>query len=955
MDSKENNLPSYQELKRERDALLERVARLEGCVAELCERLERYEPQVTSVTRQDSTMPKLSLDEKVALFRSLFRGREDVFAKRWQSRDGSKSGYQPVCSNEWNPQLCDKRKYKCAECPNRQFAPLTDADVYRHLEGKSPDCRDVIGLYVIHEDNTCFFLCADFDDKNCEHGYKGDVKAFVGVCKDWGVPCYVERSRSGNGAHVWMFFESSIRANKARRLGNAILTEAMSRDGCLSFKSYDRFFPNQDSLPEGGFGNLVALPLQGRARKQGNSIFVDGDFEPYPDQWAFLQRIEKLTEDNVETLLQSYAISPTFGNLASTSENKPWELPVPPVIDQSDFGEKLEIVKASRLYLPMHGLSAKVVNHLKRIASFRNPEFFSKQAMRLSTYNVPRIISCAEIVDDYLALPRGCEDAVIDFLKEKSVNYELVDKTNQGTTISVTFNGRLYDSQQEAVHMLCQYSDGVLSATTAFGKTVTAIGLIAQLKVNTLILVHTKTLLDQWKQKFEEFLIINHEQEVQPSKRGRKKKWSPIGTFSSSGNSLHGIIDIALLQSCVSDGEVKPFVKDYGMVIVDECHHVTAVSFERVLKGVTASRVYGLTATPIRKDGLQPIIFMQCGAIRYTSDSNEQMASQSFTRLMVPRFTLYRNIGANNDSYATVIQQLAEDEHRNRLIVEDVRKALAEKRSPIVLTNLTAHVATIAEMLTPHCNNVITLIGAESAKEKRLKMERLQGVADDEPLVIVATGKYVGEGFDCPRLDTLFLALPVSWKGIVAQYAGRLHRDYEGKSEVRIYDYIDINVPLCEAMYRRRLKGYASVGYSLKPQGLFADVKDETSLIYDGQSFLSHFLRSLAQVKRSVVIACPRVKPGRNSQIMARFLDLVTQGIKIAVVTREPNEHTERLQMHGAQIILKEDFTLNCAIFDRSFVWYGNVQLLGYHSPNDNIITLHNPELATTILNMLHS
>lgn len=949
-----NNAPSYQALKRERDTLLERVAGLEARVAELRERLKRYEPQVTEATLQNPATPTLSLDEKVTLFRSLFRGREDVYARRWQSRDGSKSGYQPVCANEWNPQLCEKRKYRCAECPNRQFAPLTDADVYRHLEGKSPDCRDVIGLYVIQEDNTCHFLCADFDDKNCEHGYKGDVNAFVGVCKDWDVPCYVERSRSGNGAHVWMFFDAPIRADKVRRLGNAILTEAMNRDVCLSFKSYDRFFPNQDSLPEGGFGNLVALPLQGRARKQGNSVFVNDGFEPYSDQWAFLQRIEKLTENNVDNLLQDHANSHPFGNLATTSENKPWELPVPPVIDQSDFSEKLEIVKANRLYIPMHGLSAKVVNHLKRIASFRNPEFFSKQAMRLSTYNVPRIISCAEIVDDYLALPRGCEEAVISFLKEKRVNYELVDKTHHGNPISATFNGSLYDSQQEAVTALSQHPDGVLSATTAFGKTVTAIGLIAQLKVNTLILVNNKSLLDQWKQKLEEFLLINHEQEEQPPKRGRKKKWSPIGTLSSAGNSLHGIIDIALLQSCASDGEVKPFVKDYGMVIVDECHHVTAVSFERVLKEVTASRVYGLTATPIRKDGLQPIIFMQCGAIRYTSDSNEQMAKQNFTRLLVPRFTPYRNIGEENDSYTIVIQQLAEDEHRNYLIIEDVRKALAEKRSPIILTNLTAHVATLAEMLKPYCNNVITLVGVESTKEKRLKMERLQGISDDEPLVIVATGKYVGEGFDCPRLDTLFLALPVSWKGIVAQYAGRLHRDYDGKSEVRIYDYIDINVPLCETMYRRRLKGYATVGYTLKPQGLFAEVKDETSLIYDGQSFLTHFLRGLAQVKRGIVIACPKVKPGRNSTIMARLLDLATQGVKIALVTREANEHTEYLQMHGVQIIIKEDLTLNCAILDHSIVWYGNVQILGYHSSNDNIITLPNPELATTMLNILH-
>ena len=947
-----NNAPSYQELKRERDALMERVTKLEGTVAELRERLERYEPQPPHTT-QPAAMPQLSLDEKVALFRSLFRGREDVFAKRWQSRDGSKSVYQPVCANEWNPQLCDKRMFRCAECPNRHFAPLTDADVYRHLEGKSPDCRDVIGLYVINNDNSCHFLCADFDDKNCEHGYKSDVNAFVGVCKNWDVRCYVERSRSGNGAHVWIFFEKPISASKARRLGNAILTEAMNRDARLSFKSYDRFFPNQDILSEGGFGNLVALPLQGQARKHGNSVFVDEDFEPHPDQWAFLQRVEKITENQVDEILRLHGYVPALGNLSTTSESNPWDPPTPPTIERRDFPCRLTIVKSNALFIPIGGLSAKVVNHLKRIASFRNPEFYSKQAMRFSTYNVPRIITCAEIIGNHLALPRGCEDVVRAFLQDKDADLEFVDKTSKGKPIDITFNGMLRDDQQDAVNELCTHNTGVLSATTAFGKTVAAIGMIAKLKTNTLILVHTKALLDQWKQRLEEFLIINHEPEEIIPKRGRKKKWSLIGTLSSSGNSLHGIIDIALLQSCVSDGEVKPFVKDYGMVIVDECHHISAVNFERVLKEVAAGRVYGLTATPFRKDGLQPIIFMQCGTIRYTSDSRQQMASQSFTRLLVPRFTAYRNVGDENSNYAHVIQMLAADEYRNRLIIEDVRQALAEYRSPIVLTNLKTHVATLAEMLQPHCKNVITLVGAESAKEKRIKMERLQGFADDEPLVIVATGKYVGEGFDYPRLDTLFLALPVSWRGIIAQYAGRLHRDYEGKSEVRIYDYIDINVPLCETMYRHRLKGYASIGYSLKSQGLFAEVKDETSLIYNCKTFLTPFLRNLSHIQRSIIISCPKVEPASNSPIMPHLIDLAIQGIKITIITREHNKHIERLQRHGAQIIVKGGLTLNCAILDRSVVWYGNVPLLGCQSPNDNIIALHNPELATTLLNTL--
>lgn len=706
-------------------------------------------------------------------------------------------------------------------------------------------------------------------------------------------------------------------------------------------------------LPDGGFGNLVALPLQGQARRQGNSVFIDDNFLPYPDQWAYLQNIKKLAKTQVDDLLMRHATALPMGNLSSTSESKPWVAPPAPIIDNSDFPGRLAVVKSNALYISLNGLSAKVANHLKRIASFKNPEFYSRQAMRLTTYNVPRIISCADIVDDYLVLPRGCEDAVRTFLKEKGASFDLTDETCHGTLIDVEFKGTLRSDQQVAVNELCAHNTGILSATTAFGKTVSAIGLIAHYHVNTLILVHTKALLDQWKQKLEEFLIINHEPKEIVPKRGRRREWSPIGTLSSTSNSLHGIIDIALLQSCVNDREVKPFVKDYGMVIVDECHHISAVNFERVLKAVRAARVYGLTATPIRKDGHQPIIFMQCGPIRYTADSRQQMQNQTFTRLLVPRFTAYRCVIEGNQPFTSVIAQLAEDEYRNRLIVDDVRNALKEGRSPIVLTSLTAHVETLAGLLKPHCDNLITLVGSESAKEKRLKIEQLQSIPNSEPMAIVATGKYVGEGFDCPRLDTLFLALPVSWKGLVAQYAGRLHRDHEGKSEVRIYDYIDINVPVCDAMYRRRLKGYASIGYSLKPQGLFADMKDETSLIYDGQSFLTPFLRSLSQVKRSIVIASPKVKPGRNSQIMTRLLDLVTQGIHITIITREHNGHTVQLQTHGVQVVINENITLNCAIFDRSVVWYGNVQFLGYHSASDNVITLHNAELATTIINNL--
>lgn len=903
---------------------------------------------------------QLSLEEKVSLFRSIFKGRDDVFARRWYSKTANRGGYQPVCTNEWRRGICDKKTHKCAECPNRDFTPLSDRDIYRHLEGKDENCCDVIGLYAIMLDNNCTFLCTDFDDKSCTHGYKDDVAAFVGTCKDWNIPYCIERSRSGNGAHVWIFFEAPISAYKARRLGNAILTEAMNRDGRLSFNSYDRFLPNQDVLPEGGFGNLIALPLQGKARRMGNSVFVDDGFLPYQDQWAYLYQVKKVCEDFVDTLLSQHRTD-DFNNLTTSSEIKPWVTPVPQNITANDFNSTVEITKADKIYIPLKAVSAKVVNHLKRIAAFKNPEFYSKQAMRISTYSIPRVISCSDITDDYIAMPRGCEEEIIKLFGSYGISYRIADETNHGIPISVTFNGREREEQLDAINALLLHTNGVLSAATAFGKTVTAAALIARRKTNVLILVHSKALLEQWHERLSSFLNIEYAEPEKPKKRGRMKIFSPIGYLDSTNNSLHGIIDIALMQSCFDDGEVKSFIQDYGMVLVDECHHVSSVTFEKVLKCVKAQYVYGLTATPIRKDGHQPIIFMQCGPIRFLSDAKSQIEKQSFQRYLIPRFTAFRSLSDDKKLFASLMQELCEDELRNKMILDDVCQAVASGRTPIILTSRTSHVELLYNMLSQRVKNVVQLTGTGTAKEKREALQQLHVVPDSEPLVVVATGKYVGEGFDYPRLDALFLVLPISWKGLVDQYAGRLHRENEGKKDVRIYDYIDVHEPVCDSMYRKRLKGYASIGYRTITKSVPTIFDNSGNLdaaiegqIFNGKTFYRPFSKDLSVAKHNIIISSPRLYQMGKNTLVSLFKELSGNGIDITILTKTKDEQTDYLNMQGLFVSVNPNLTLCCAIIDKSSVWYGSVNVLGYTSEDDNIIKVTDSTLASELIGELY-
>ena len=964
-------LRSNEWLQRENARLIAENASLKQEIA----RLKQTEPPKPQNQQPDKSSPMytLSADAKVALFRCIFRGREDVFARRWQSATG-KSGYQPVCANEWRSDLCNKKQYKCNECPHRQLSPLTDRDIFEHLSGNDPNGRDVIGLFPVLADNTCYFLCADFDDKNSEHGYQEDVLTYKQICSEWNIPAYIERSRSGNGAHVWIFFSEPVPAATARRLGYAVLNEAMNHNGRMSFKSYDRFFPNQDTLPEGGLGNLVALPLQGLARKKGNSAFVDEQFTVYPDQWQVLQDIKRLSAVEVNAILADHATTGSlFGELSSTSETKPWEIPKPVTLEPQDFPKSVTLVRANGIYLPLSQLSAKLVNHLKRMASFRNPDFYAKQAMRFSTYDTPRIISCAEIIDDYLHLPRGCEDAVREVFRGKNIAVSTEDNTQHGIPVNVSFTGELRSEQQEALRKLTLHNNGTLSAVTAFGKTVTAAALIAKQKTNTLVLVHSKALLLQWQQTLCQFLDIDLPQSEDEHKRGRKKKLQKVGTLDSTGNRLNGVVDVALLQSCLDEDSVKPFIHTYGMVIVDECHHVSAVTFENVLRQISSHYVYGLTATPIRKDGHQPIIFMQCGPIRYQAAKQQQ---QEIARVLVPRFSSFRLVTEENITFQRLTDSLICDEARNNLIVSDVQQALAEGRTPIILTSRTSHVEMLSRLLSDGHRHIISLVGSASAREKKQTMEHLQSIPGNEPLVIVATGKYVGEGFDFPRLDTLMLAIPVSWKGIVAQYAGRLHRNYPDKHEVRIYDYVDIHVPLCELMYRRRMKGYAAIGYKPKSQpvnqGLFAELEEQemSTPFFDGKTFSATFRNDLARAKHSVIIACPNIHMSPRNPYVRLFAELTARGMQVAVYIKEITHHHSKeiqrqtskhnidlsaLESAGVTIVPSPSLSCRCALIDKKLIWYGSINFLGKNSTDANAMRFEDSTLAADLLDIICS
>ena len=791
-------------LETERDALKARLAELEA----QDQGAPNDSPNCEQVTERSPAR------EKVALFRSLFRGRDDVYPKRWENTRTRKSGYAPACSNEWKPQVCGKPRIKCGSCTNQAFLPVTDEAMVDHLRG-----RHTLGVYPMMADNTCHFLAADFDKET----WRKDAEAFLAACRSKGVPAALERSRSGNGGHVWIFFAEAVPAILARRLGAHLLTEAMENNPDIGFKSYDRLFPSQDTLPDGGFGNLIALPLQGGPRESGNSLFLDDEFEPFADQWAFLATVGRLSLAKTTAVVDEASRQGRVVGLrlpVEEEDEEPWTAPPsrrrsPPAIAGA-LPERIDAVLGDQLYVPREGLPPGLVNRLIRLAAFQNPEFYRAQAMKRSTFGISRIVASAELLSHHIALPRGCLVAMEQLLDELGIACHVRDERNAGRPLDIAFLGELIPEQKAAAEALLAHETGVLAAATGFGKTVVAASVIAARKVNTLILVHRNQLMDQWVARLGAFLDLPE---------------GAIGRIGGGNRKPGGIVDVGTLQSLERDNVVDYVVADYGHLVVDECHHLSATKFEMVARRAKARYVLGLSATVTRRDGHHPIVFMQCGPVRFRASAKAEARRHPFRHRAILRPTSFK-LSDRDDEDRPPIQQiyaaLSDHEDRNALIFDDVLTALEAGRSPILLTERKDHADRFAERLGRFARNVILLRGGMGAKQRREVMQRLEEVPDREERVLVATGRYIGEGFDDARLDTLFLTMPISWRGTLAQYVGRLHRIHPEKREVLVYDYLDDAVPTLRRMAAKRVRGYENLGYTVETPGALSTERDSS-------------------------------------------------------------------------------------------------------------------------------
>ncbi|OUP07100.1 DEAD/DEAH box helicase family protein [Collinsella sp. An2] len=958
-------------------------------------------PNTGIVTSASSTA------DKVALFKSLFQARSDVYAHGYRRKDGG-IGYAPACANEYARGICPKclgARVECGRCDRRAFRKLTDRVLVAHFKGEDERLRDVVGIYVLlPPDDTTSVLVADFDGV----GWRESASAYRDAARAHGLDPATERSRSGNGAHVWLFFAEPVSARDARRLGTRLLAEAMSRTQTVGFSSFDRLFPSQDIMPKGGFGNLIALPLQGRAVAKGNSVFVDDEFQAYADQWAYLSCVTKVGKQGVENLirrahgsaqasLRSLTRSCREQSAETESDNAvEGNRPVScgdAALDAWDFPRHLSIVLSDMLYVPEAGLSPAALSRIRWIAAYANPEFYRAQAQGRSVYNISRYIYVgetrdlsdafagagsahegvpAELVDGSeraVALPRGCRDELVELLKASGVDFDIRDMRTSGKPVELEFVGELRPDQQEAAEALVKYDGGILSAPTGFGKTVIGAWLIAREKVSTLVVVPKTALLSQWRKSLSGFLL------------GPDGKFE-VGVLGGGKARLTGVVDVATFQSLTKTDThgvryLLPEARSYGMVIVDECHHAAAPQLEFVLKRVSAHRIFGLSATPRRSDGLDRTLSMVCGPIRYAVDPKEQARRQGFARLLVTRFTGVRYPGYEvGMTHNQVLDLLCESEARNALIVDDVVRAVRSGAAALVMSKRRKHVSDLTRRLKeaglqPY---QITGDGTQRSRQRIVAeahhaMEKFYnpGATSDVSSgcdarnvsavlpVIVATESCLGEGFDMPELTALFMATPVSYSGVVIQQVGRLHRVMPGKSAVTVYDYVDISIPQLERSYKRRLKVYASLGYEVAGGSEASD--GPRGSFVDAATWAESFTRDVQATLRSIEVFAPCVDMECARMLAPVLEQAVSRGIRIScyIGRRAPRgrshvcedaQPVRTFEQAGCKVVPARVIRSGLAVFDEKITWYGDLPLLGRPSSEASSIRIDSAEVA---------
>ena len=921
-----------------------------------CDRMEDF-CLSNDVLEINSVSKNSTPQEKINLFKSLFIGREDVFALRWFNAKSGKSGYSPVCENKWQSGKCDMKKYSCADCPFKLPVRLSDQYIFNHLAGRDSACRDVIGLYPLMEGDLCQFLALDFDNHgNNISQWKSDILAVKKVCNGYSIPSYMEISRSGNGAHLWIFFSEKVPAKQARNLGTNLLKAAMKQNHSISFESFDRMFPNQDEMPKGGYGNLIALPLQGHSVKQGHSVFVDDDFNSFDDQWVYLSSVQKLKEKDLNRAVKELlAVTGDFHvrrneddeNKQVSSINKvAFNLESKKEVIKDDFTEPVQITLSNQIYIKKKGISEHALGIIRRTAVFLNPEYFKKLRMHLPLYNIPRYIDCSKETESELVLPRGNFAEITDMLKKAEVEYTISDDRESGDEVDVVFKSELYEEQKTALKALLKSDCGVLSAGTGFGKTVTAAALISERKINTIIIVQNHNLLEQWKKSIKEFLGIT------------------AGTIAGGKDKSTGIIDIAIVNSLTEKGsdEVRPRSYKYGMVIVDECHHVSAFTTENLVNSFKAKYVYGLTATPVRRDGHQHIIFMQCGPVLYSTTTKQMNEVQGFAHYFQPRFTSFHTVENKegkepgiNDYY----EKMCQSDARNQLIIEDVIKSVENGRTPLILSDRISHLEYLEEKLKSSAKNVILITGKGTQKQKKEQLEKLKSVSDDESLIVLATGKYAGEGFDLPRLDTLMLALPFSWKGMLQQYCGRLHRNFEGKEEVQIFDYVDIRIPTFDRMYQNRLKGYKQLGYKLKPMNENSGENEESKIFSnEDEELKKNFTADIVHAKERIIVSAPYLSKKEVQDFIWIASEVMLNGVQVIVFVKKADTEEKQkkqagyilnMENAGIEVRLKEGLSQNLCVIDEKILWYGSVNYLGFSEKEACCMRISDVKIASEI------